>query len=93
MGVASQSLASKPDQVKDYFVKAFARPICIRFKNQEARVVSDSVVIEAGEADLTRPPETGGGAPAVISARYDMVLIRDRTGWKIAALHASRKPQ
>jgi uncharacterized protein (TIGR02246 family) len=91
-GITTTSLATSADDVKGYFSNALSRPLTVKLQNHTTSALSDGVVVDAGMMELSRPAE-GGGQPTVIPVRYHFVVVKDGPAWKIAALHASRRPQ
>lgn len=90
-GTVSSSLASTPDAIKTYFVRAFGRPVAVRIGSRTVRAISDSVVVVAGDYEFIRAA-SGNEPGATIPASYDFTVVRDGAGWRIAAFHSSRKP-
>jgi uncharacterized protein (TIGR02246 family) len=88
----SREMANSPDPVRAYFTNAFANPnpaTSVVVASRETRVLSDTIVVDAGTIELTRVVD---GAPRVTPVRFHFVYENVGGSWLIAAHHSSAMP-
>jgi len=90
LGTVSPILATKHDQIEQYFqgLRQFT-PRSITIEEHSTIVISDDAVLFAGMDTFS---QTKDGAVIKTPARFTMLITKTDQGWRIRHFHSSARP-